>query len=250
MANEKKGLDLSSGLRVKRTRVKTAKGRIASSTRWLNRQLHDPFVLEAKKQGYRARSAFKLIELNKEFHLFSKGDKVVDLGAAPGGWTQVLIDLTHSTAAHPTIVALDILPMDEIEGAKILTMDFMTSDAPAKLKEAAGGKVDAVVSDMAANTTGNPSLDHLRIMNLVEEAFLFATEILKDGGSFVAKIFQGGTEAKLLAEMKKYFKVVKHAKPPASRKESSEFYVIATGFKSLNPNPNPSIKEADKNENA
>ena len=222
---------LMTGLRVKRTRVKTAKGRVASSTRWISRQLHDPFVLEAKKQGYRARSAFKIIELNEMFHLFSRGKKVVDLGAAPGGWSQVIAELTGSKKENPTVVALDILPMEPIDGVKVLTMDFMTSEAPKRLKEAAGGAVDVVVSDMAANTTGTPSLDHLRIMNLVEEAFWFATEILKDGGAFVAKVFQGGTEAKLLAEMKKYFKTVKHAKPAASRKESPEEYVVALGFK-------------------
>lgn len=221
---------LITGQRVTKTRVKTAKGRILSSTRWIQRQLNDPFVLEAKKQGYRARSAFKLIELNEQFHLFKKGDKVVDLGAAPGGWTQVIIGLVKSQKDNPSVVALDILPMEEIDGAKILTMDFMNENAPAKLKEATNGPVDIVVSDMAANTTGHPNIDHMRIMALVEEAYYFAKEVLNEGGCFVAKVFQGGTEQTLLDELKRSFKIVKHAKPMASRKESSEFYVVAKGF--------------------
>ncbi|MBR2865209.1 MAG: RlmE family RNA methyltransferase [Alphaproteobacteria bacterium] len=223
--------NLVTGSRVKKTRVKTAKGRIASSTRWLQRQINDPFVLEAKKLGYRARSAFKIIELNEQFHLFKPGKKVVDLGAAPGGWTQVIIDLVSSKAENPSVVALDILPMEPLPGAKIITMDFMAEDAPKLLKEAAGGPVDAVVSDMAANTTGNHEVDHLRIMALVEEAYNFAVEILNEGGAFVAKVFQGGTEQNLLARIKKDFKEVKHAKPAASRKESSEFYIVAKGFR-------------------
>ena len=222
---------LITGQRVKKTRVKTAKGRIASSTRWIQRQLNDPFVLEARKQGYRARSAFKLIELNDEFKFLSKGKKVVDLGAAPGGWTQVIVQLIKSTAENPLVTALDILPMKEIEGAKIITMDFMLPEAPVKLKEMTGGKVDVVVSDMAPNTTGTPSVDHIRIMQLVEEAYNFATEILNEDGVFVAKAFQGGTEQELLTRMKRDFKVVKHAKPMASRKESPEEYVVAKGFR-------------------
>ena len=223
--------NLITGSRVKKTRVKTAKGRIASSTRWLQRQINDPFVLEAKKLGYRARSAFKIIELNEQFNLFKPGKKVVDLGAAPGGWTQVIIDLVKSKPENPTVVARDILPMDSLPGAKIITMDFLSSDAPDLLKQATGGPVDAVVSDMAANTTGNHDVDHLRIMALVEQAYNFATEVLNEGGIFVAKVFQGGTEQKLLAEIKKNFKEVKHAKPAASRKESSEFYIVAKGFR-------------------
>lgn len=222
---------LITGQRVQKTRVKTAKGRIASSTRWIQRQLNDPFVLEAKKRGYRARSAFKLIELNDEFHFLSKGKKVIDLGAAPGGWTQVIVELTKSDAQAPTTVALDILPMQEISGAKILTMDFMTPEAPLKIKELISGKVDVVVSDMAPNTTGTPSVDHIRIMQLVEEAYNFATEVLNEGGVFVAKVFQGGTEQELLSRMKRDFSFVKHAKPMASRKESPEEYVVAKGYR-------------------
>lgn len=222
---------LITGQRVQKTRVKTAKGRIASSTRWIQRQLNDLFVLEAKKRGYRARSAFKLIELNDEFHFLSKGKKVIDLGAAPGGWTQVIVELTKSDAQAPTTVALDILPMQEISGAKILTMDFMTPEAPLKIKELISGKVDVVVSDMAPNTTGTPSVDHIRIMQLVEEAYNFATEVLNEGGVFVAKVFQGGTEQELLSRMKRDFSFVKHAKPMASRKESPEEYVVAKGYR-------------------
>lgn len=222
---------LITGQRVQKTRVKTAKGRIASSTRWIQRQLNDPFVLEAKKRGYRARSAFKLIELNDEFHFLSKGKKVIDLGAAPGGWTQVIVEITKSDAQAPTTVALDILPMQEISGAKILTMDFMTPEAPLKIKELISGKVDVVVSDMAPNTTGTPSVDHIRIMQLVEEAYNFATEVLNEGGVFVAKVFQGGTEQELLSRMKRDFSFVKHAKPMASRKESPEEYVVAKGYR-------------------
>lgn len=221
---------LNSGLRVKKARVKTAKGREKSSTRWIQRQINDPYVLEAQKLGYRARSAFKIIELNEKFKLFKKGAKVVDLGASPGGWTQVIINLVGSSKDNPKVTALDILPMEPIDGAKIITMDFMKPEAPILLKEATEGPVDAVVSDMAANTTGNHEVDHIRIMALVTEAYHFATEILNEGGVFVAKVFQGGTEADLLAEIKKNFKEVKHAKPLSSRKESSEFYLVAKGF--------------------
>ncbi|MBO4519724.1 MAG: RlmE family RNA methyltransferase [Alphaproteobacteria bacterium] len=214
------------------TRVKTAKKRSSASTQWLQRQLNDPYVAMAKQEGYRARSAFKLIELDDKFHFLSAGKRVVDLGAAPGGWTQIAVKRVKSTPENPLVVGLDLLEMAPIAGAKTTQLDFLDDSAPDVLKEMLGGhKADVVLSDMAPNTTGMKDIDHLRIMGLLETAYAFACEILNPGGAFVAKIFQGGTEQNLLNEMKKRFKVVKHAKPPASRKESSEFYVVATGFK-------------------
>ena len=214
------------------TRVKTAKKRSSSSTQWLQRQLNDPYVAMAKQEGYRARSAFKLIELDDKFHFLSAGKRVVDLGAAPGGWTQIAVKRVKSTPDNPLVVGLDLLEMAPIAGAKTTQLDFLDDTAPDVLKEMLGGrKADIVLSDMAPNTTGMKDIDHLRIMGLLETAYAFACEILNPDGVFVAKIFQGGTEQNLLNEMKKRFKVVRHAKPPASRKESSEFYVVATGFK-------------------
>lgn len=214
------------------THVKTAKKRSSASTQWLQRQLNDPYVAMAKKEGYRARSAFKLIELDDKFHFLAPGKRVVDLGAAPGGWTQIAVERVKSTPENPLVVGLDLLEMDPMPGAKTTQLDFLDDTAPDVLKEMLGGhKADVVLSDMAPNTTGVRSVDHLRIMGLLETAYAFACEILNPGGTFIAKIFQGGTEQKLLAEMKKNFQAVKHAKPPASRKESSEFYVVAVGFK-------------------
>jgi len=213
-------------------RVKTAKNRSSASTQWLQRQLNDPYVAMAKQEGYRARSAFKLIELDDKFRFLSAGKRVVDLGAAPGGWTQIAVKRVKSTPDNPLVVGLDLLEMAPIAGAKTTQLDFLDDSAPDVLKEMLGGhKADVVLSDMAPNTTGMKDIDHLRIMGLLETAYAFACEILNPEGAFVAKIFQGGTEQNLLNEMKKRFKVVKHAKPPASRKESSEFYVVAMGFK-------------------
>ena len=213
-------------------RVKTAKKRSSASTQWLQRQLNDPYVAMAKQEGYRARSAFKLIELDDKFRFLSAGKRVVDLVAAPGGWTQIAVKRVKSTPDNPLVVGLDLLEMAPIAGAKTTQLDFLDDSAPDVLKEMLGGhKADVVLSDMAPNTTGMKDIDHLRIMGLLETAYAFACEILNPEGAFVAKIFQGGTEQNLLNEMKKRFKVVKHAKPPASRKESSEFYVVAMGFK-------------------
>lgn len=215
-----------------KTHVKTAKKRSSASTLWLQRQLNDPYVALAKQEGYRARSAFKLIELDDKFHFLAPGKRVVDLGAAPGGWTQIAVQRVKSAPDNPLIVGLDLLEMAPIAGAKTTQLDFLDDSAPDVLKEMLGGhKADVVLSDMAPNTTGMKDIDHLRIMGLLETAYAFACEILNPNGVFVAKIFQGGTEQNLLNEMKKRFKTVKHAKPPASRKESSEFYVVATGFK-------------------
>jgi 23S rRNA (uridine2552-2'-O)-methyltransferase len=210
-----------------RTRVRTAKGRKIGSTRWLERQLNDPYVKRAKAEGYRSRAAYKLIELDERFGFLKGVRRVIDLGIAPGGWTQVV----HRKAPKAVIVGIDLLPTDPIEGAVILQMDFMDDTAPALLSEALGGPADIVLSDMAANTVGHPQTDHLRTMGLVEAALAFATEVLRPGGAFVAKVLAGGADASLVAELKRRFTTVKHAKPPASRKGSSEWYVVAQGFK-------------------
>ena len=210
-----------------RQRVKTAKGRRISSTRWLERQLNDPYVKRAKAEGYRSRAAYKLLELDERFGFLKGVRKVVDLGIAPGGWTQVV----RLKVPQASVVGIDLLPTDPIDGATILEMDFMDDAAPDRLKEALGGPADLVLSDMAANTVGHPQTDHLRTMGLVEAALHFAVEILRPGGAFVAKVLAGGADASLVAELKRRFSEVKHAKPPASRKGSSEWYVVAKGFK-------------------
>ncbi len=214
--------------------VRTAKGRKISSTRWLQRQLNDPYVIEAQKRGYASRAAFKLIELDERFHFFKAGQKVVDLGAAPGGWTQVAaerIGAEYTDAQSALVIAFDINEMDSPPGALVLRGDFMDPDAPARIEKALGAPADVVLSDMAAPATGHSATDHLRIVALLEPALDFAAHILVPGGVFVAKVFQGGAEHKLLGEMKKLFKTVRHAKPPASRKESAETYVVAMGFR-------------------
>ena len=210
-----------------RTRVKTAKGRKIGSTRWLERQLNDPYVKRAKAEGYRSRAAYKLIELDERFGFLKGAGRVVDLGVAPGGWTQFV----RRRLPGAVVVGIDLLPTDPIEGATILEMDFMDDAAPARLRAALAGPADVVLSDMAANTVGHPQTDHLRTMALVEAALLFATEILRPGGAFVAKVLAGGADPALVAELKRRFATVKHAKPPASRKGSSEWYVVAQGFK-------------------
>ena len=208
-------------------RVKTAKGRKISSTRWLERQLNDPYVRRAKAENYRSRAAYKLIELDERFGFLKGAKTVVDLGIAPGGWSQVV----RRKVPRATIVGIDLLPTDPIDGVAILQMDFMDGDAPERLKEALGGPVDLVLSDMAANTVGHPQTDHLRTMGLVEAGLEFAREVLRPGGAFVAKVLAGGADNALVAELKRAFATVKHAKPPASRKDSSEWYVVAQGFK-------------------
>ena len=209
-------------------RLKTAKGRKVSSTRWLERQLNDPYVKQAKAEGYRSRAAYKLIELDQKFG-FLKGVKgVVDLGIAPGGWSQVV----RRQVPGAKIAGIDFLPTIPIDGVEILEMDFMDEDAPEKLRQALGlDAADLVMSDMAANTVGHPQTDHLRTMALVEAGMLFATEVLRPGGTYVAKVLAGGADHGLVAELKRHFTTVKHAKPPASRKDSSEWYVVAQGFK-------------------
>ena len=208
-------------------RVRTARGRTASSTRWLERQLNDPYVRRAKAENYRSRAAYKLLELDERFTLLKGVRAVVDLGIAPGGWSQVVRRRTPNAA----IVGIDLLPTDPIEGVTILQMDFMDEAAPDRLREALGGPADLVLSDMAANTVGHPQTDHLRTMGLVEAGLEFAKEILRPGGTFVAKVLAGGADNQLVADLKRHFTAVKHAKPPASRKDSSEWYVVAQGFK-------------------
>jgi 23S rRNA (uridine2552-2'-O)-methyltransferase len=208
-------------------RLKTAKGRKVSSTRWLERQLNDPYVRRAKAENYRSRAAYKLLELDERFGLLKGVKSVVDLGIAPGGWSQIV--RRRSPAAK--VVGIDLLPTDPIEGVLILYLDFMDEDAPRQLRDALGGPADLVLSDMAANTVGHPQTDHLRTMALVEAGLEFALEILRPGGAYVAKVLAGGTDAQLLTQFKRHFATVKHAKPPASRKDSSEWYVVAQGFK-------------------
>ena len=215
-----------------KVRVKTSKGRKIGSTLWLQRQLNDPYVAEAKAKGLRSRAAFKLIELNERYKLLHKGMRVVDLGAAPGGWSVVAAPIVGTTPENPLIVGIDYLDMDPIEGVVLLKKDFNDPDAPEALIAALGGhKPDLVMSDMAAPTTGHRATDHLRIMQLVELAADFAVNVLAPGGAFVAKVFQGGTEHELLHMLKRHFTTTLHAKPPASRKESAESYLVAKGFK-------------------
>ncbi len=210
-----------------RTRVKTARGRTAQSTRWLERQLNDPYVRRAKAEGYRSRAAYKLLELDERFGIIQGKRRVVDLGIAPGGWSQVI----RRRIPKAAVVGIDLLPVDPIDGVSIFQMDFMDDAAPGVLMEALGGAPDLVMSDMAANTVGHPQTDALRTMALVETALAFAVDVLEKGGTFVAKVFAGGADAQLVAEMKRNFQTVKHAKPPSSRKGSVEWFVVAQGFK-------------------
>jgi 23S rRNA (uridine2552-2'-O)-methyltransferase len=208
-------------------RLKTAKGRKVSSTRWLERQLNDPYVKRARAENYRSRAAYKLLELDERFGLLKGVRSVVDLGVAPGGWSQVV----RRRSPQARIVGIDLLPTDPIEGVTVLHMDFMDEQTPERLKQALYGPADLVLSDMAANTVGHPQTDHLRTMALVEAGLEFAREVLRPGGASVATVLAGGADSNLVAALKRYFASVKHAKPPASRKESSEWYVVAQGFK-------------------
>lgn len=216
------------------TRLRTAEGRSTASQRWLTRQLNDPYVRAAKERGFRSRAAFKLLEMDERLKLLKPGMRVVDLGAAPGGWTQVAVE---KVGPRGQVVAIDILPMDPVAGATVLQGDFTEEEAEARVIAAMGGKADVVLSDMAPNTTGHTSTDHLRIMALAEIALDFARRVLAPGGAFVAKVLQGGTEAAMLAVLKRDFATVKHVKPPASRKDSAEMYVVGLEFRGRGSEP-------------
>jgi 23S rRNA (uridine2552-2'-O)-methyltransferase len=207
-------------------RLKNAKKLSTSSQKWLNRQLNDPYVTAAKAQGWRSRAAFKLTELDEKYHLIGKGARVVDLGAAPGGWSQVAL-----ARGAAKVVGIDLLPIEPVDGAEFILGDFMAEGMEQRLTELLGAKADLVLSDMAPNTSGHVATDHIRIMALAELALAFACDILTPGGAFVAKLFQGGAERDMLNTLKLRFKTVRHAKPPASRKDSKEMYVVAMGFR-------------------
>ena len=212
----------------RRVHVRNTRGRSASSTRWLERQLNDPYVQAAKVKGYRSRAAFKLKELDGRFHLLKQGGRVLDLGAAPGGWSQVALERIGDAGK---VVAADILPIEPIAGIDILECDLLDDATPALLRQALGGKADVVLSDMAAPTTGHRQTDHIRTLALFEAALDVAVDVLRPGGAFVGKVFQGGATGDVLTRVKKLFADVKHVKPPASRAESVELYLVATGFR-------------------
>jgi 23S rRNA (uridine2552-2'-O)-methyltransferase len=214
-----------------KVRVKKARGRSLSSKLWLERQLNDPYVARAKRDGYRSRAVYKLTEIDDKHHFLKPGAKVVDLGAAPGGWSQIAAKRIAAAEGKGRVVAIDVLDMEPIPGVDFLHLDFLDAHAPEKLKAVLGGPADVVLSDMAANATGHRQTDHLKIMALVEAAAEFACEVLKPGGAFLCKVIQGGTEAALLAGLKRNFSSVKHIKPAASRSDSAELYLLATGFR-------------------
>jgi 23S rRNA (uridine2552-2'-O)-methyltransferase len=231
MATEKRGGG-PGGRRQAKVRVRSAGQRSASSQRWLERQLNDPYVAAAKREGFRSRAAFKLAEIDAKHHLLKSGKRVVDLGSAPGGWAQVAAERVKSVEGRGQVVAIDLLDMEAVAGVEFLQLDFMDMAAPARLAAMLRtGRADVVLSDMAAQGTGHVRTDHLRIMGLAEAAADFASEVLSPGGAFVCKVFQGGTERQLLDRLKRDFTSVKHVKPPASRSESAEMYVVALGFR-------------------
>jgi len=225
--SEKRG----EGARSLKQRVKTAKKRTLSSQKWLERQLNDPYVARAKREGYRSRAAYKLLDIDEKYRLFKPGQRVVDLGAAPGGWSQVAAKKVGSLEGKGRVVGIDLLPIEPLPGVEFITLDFLDTDAPDRLTALLGGPADVVMSDMAANATGHKKTDHLRIVGLAEAAAEFARSVLAPGGAFVAKVLQGGTEGTLLADLKRDFAAVRHVKPAASRSDSAELYVLATGFR-------------------
>jgi len=229
-----------SGRRRLATKVHTARGRKAGSTRWLQRQLNDPYVAEAERRGLRSRAAFKLIELDDRFHFLMPGVRIVDLGAAPGSWTQVARD---RVGPQGRVVAVDVKPMEAVAGATILELDILSPEAPARIQEALEGLADVVLSDMASPATGHAATDHLRVVALCEAAFAFAEAVLAPDGTFLAKVLKGGTEGELLNRMKQCFRTVRHVKPAASRPESAESYVIAQGFKGGSSTPDQGVPE-------
>jgi 23S rRNA (uridine2552-2'-O)-methyltransferase len=219
------------GGRSLKTRVKTARKRSLSSTLWLERQLNDPYVARAKREGYRSRAAYKLVEMDDRYHLFRPGGRIVDLGAAPGGWSQVAAAHVKAKEGKGKVVAVDLLDMEPVDGVEFAVKDFNDPDAPEFIKNMLGGEADGVMSDMAANATGHKATDHLRIVALAELAADFACDVLAEGGFFIAKVLQGGTEGQLLTRLKRDFSTVRHVKPAASRTGSAELYVLATGFR-------------------
>jgi 23S rRNA (uridine2552-2'-O)-methyltransferase len=233
------GSSISGGRRPPKSRLRTAKQRSASSQRWLERQLNDPYVAAARREGYRSRAAFKLIELDGKYRLLRPGKRVVDLGAAPGGWAQVAAARVKSVEGYGQVVAIDLLEMEPLAGVDFVRLDFLDAAAPDRLQaRLRGGRADIVLSDMAAQGTGHARTDHLRIMGLAEAAAAFASEVLERGGAFVCKVLQGGAERALLDRLKRQFTTVRHVKPPASRAESAEMYVVALGFRdSAEPRP-------------
>ncbi|MBN9027850.1 MULTISPECIES: RlmE family RNA methyltransferase [Kaistia] len=231
MTGTKNNSGRGSGGRELTVRVKTSRGRTASSQRWLERQLNDPYVARSKREGYRSRAAYKLIEIDDKHHILAPGMRVVDLGAAPGGWSQVAIERVGSTDEDKRVVAIDYLEMDELPGVILFQKDFLDEDAPALLEQALGGLADVVMSDMAAPTTGHQKTDHLRTIYLCEVAVDFALNVLKPGGHFLTKVFRGGAENTVLTQLKQNFASVYHIKPPASRAGSVELFLLAKGFK-------------------
>jgi 23S rRNA (uridine2552-2'-O)-methyltransferase len=225
-------LDASGGQRDLNVRLKTARSRTASSQRWLERQLNDPYVTAAKRAGYRSRAAYKIIEIDDKYRFLKPGAQVVDLGAAPGGWSQIAAERVQSIGGRGQVIAIDILDMEALAGVQLAKLDFMDDEAEPWLRaQLRDGGADVVLSDMAAPTVGHTKTDHMRIMMLAEAAAHFACDVMKPGGTFLCKVFQGGTERDLLDLLKRKFSVVRHVKPPASRAGSAELYVLATGFK-------------------
>lgn len=227
----KSGASGREGGRSLKERVKTARKRSLSSTLWLERQLNDPYVAQAKRDGYRSRAAYKLLEMDERYKLFAPGKRIVDLGAAPGGWSQIAATRVKSAEGKGKVVGIDLLDMEPIAGVEFTVMDFNEETAPERIKAMLGGGADGVMSDMAANATGHKQTDHLKIVALAELAVDFARDVLAPGGFFVAKVLQGGTEGQLLAALKRDFAQVRHVKPAASRADSAELYVLATGFR-------------------
>jgi len=219
------------GGRALKTRVKMTRKRTVASARWLERQLNDPYVAQARREGYRSRAAYKLIEIDDKYRMLKRGERIVDLGAAPGGWSQVAAARVGSHKGRGRVIAIDLLEMDPIEGVEFRQMDFHDPEAPTQLREWLGGLADGLLSDMAANATGHRKTDQLRIIGLVELAADFASEVLAPGGFFLAKVLQGGAEGELLARLKREFTTVRHVKPKASRADSAELYLLATGFR-------------------
>jgi 23S rRNA (uridine2552-2'-O)-methyltransferase len=232
MRDTRRGASGGGGRRQLKVRLKTARQRSASSQRWLERQLNDPYVAAAKREGYRSRAAYKLIEIDERHHVLKPGARVIDLGATPGGWAQVAAQRVGSVEGEGQVVAIDLLPMEALAGVEFLHLDFLEEVAPARLRaRMRGGRADVVLSDMAAQGTGHARTDHLRVMALAEAAAEFACQVLEPGGAFLCKVFQGGTEQALLGRLKRTFSSVRHVKPPASRAASAELYVLATGLR-------------------